>query len=178
MRWIVDVVDVHVRAWSALASAVADVVGLPLKTAQLFGLTAAEPDSPPVAKPEEVAALKGAYARLEHEAAQRATQAETDQKLALYARLEPLLLQLPAVRHAIAQGRDVTASDLLDLLGPLDDALSALGFAAIGTVGEIVPYEPALHQAPQVNPGEMIAIRTPGQRLGARVLRRAKAARA
>lgn len=124
----------------------------------------------------QVEQLRSAYLRLELEARDGAARAVDDQKLALYKLLEPLLTQLPIVRHAVGQGRTVEATDLLDLLGPLDEALASLGFARIGDIGAEVPFDPARHQAVGGSPdfGAPVAVKHPGWALDDRILRRAR----
>ncbi len=127
----------------------------------------------------QVEGLRRAYDALERDAASRAAQAIDDQKLALWQVLEPLLTQLPLVRHAVAKGREVEARDLLDLLGPLDEALGLLGLAAIGEVGGEVSFDPTRHQAagaPAPDPGAPVLVKHPGYRLDDRILRRARVA--
>lgn len=209
---LAQVLDDHLRAWTAFASATADLAGLPARTAgRLTGGVVAPPQDPLAAARATIAALEGrlaeaaghvaalearlaalstahavqvdglrqAYDTLEREAASRAAQAVDDQRLALYQALEPLLTQLPLVRHAILAGRDVAARDLLDLLGPLDEALGLLGLVAIGEVGAEVPFDPAQHllavgAAPE--PGAAVTVKHPGYRLEGRILRRARVA--
>jgi molecular chaperone GrpE (heat shock protein) len=124
----------------------------------------------------QVEGLRRAYDALELDAATRAGQAVDDQRLALYQALEPLLTQLPAVRGAVAAGREVAATDLLDLLGPLDEALAAQGIRPVGAVGDVLPFEPARHQATGATPaaGDPVMVKLPGYVLGDRVLRRAR----
>jgi molecular chaperone GrpE (heat shock protein) len=127
-----------------------------------------------------VAELRQAYARLEQAGATHVEQARQDLRLALYQVLEPLLTQLPLVRHATAEGREVAAADVLALLGPLDRAVAELGLVAIGQVGEEVPFDPQVHQVARgrmPEPGEPAAIRHVGYRLGEQILRRARVSR-
>lgn len=124
-----------------------------------------------------VAELRQAYARLESEGEVQVARARQDQALALYQTLEPLLTQLPVVRHAVGEGREVAAADLLALLGPLDLALGELGLAPIGRVGETLPFDPQTHQlarGPVPDPGEPVTVRHVGYRLGEQLLRRAR----
>ena len=204
------VVDDHLRAWTALATAAAEVAGLPARTAGLLTGLGPPPAPAPAdlvaarlldleaelararghvgalearlqelgeAHAAEVAGLRRAYDALERDAAIRAAQAIDDQRLKLYQALEPLLTQLPLVRHAVASGREVQATDLLDLLGPLDEALGLLGLVAIGQVGDEAPFDPARHQAvggPPPEAGAAVTVKHPGYRLDDRILRRAR----
>jgi molecular chaperone GrpE (heat shock protein) len=124
-----------------------------------------------------VSELRKAYAQLESEGEIQVARARQDQALALYQTLEPLLTQLPVVRHAVGEGREVAAADLLALLGPLDVGLAELGLAPIGQVGETLPFDPQTHQmarGPIPGPGEPVTVRHVGYRLGEQLLRRAR----
>lgn len=207
---LTQVVEDHMRAWSALATAAADVAGLPVRTAERLGGGAPVTPVDPVATARatiaalearlaeavghvaalearlrelgeahvaQVEGLRRAYDALELDAAGRAATAVDDQKLALWQALEPLLTQLPLVRHAVASGREVEAKDLLDLLGPLDEALGLLGLVAIGEVGGEQPFDPARHQAvggPAPEAGVAVVVKHPGYHLNDRILRRAR----
>lgn len=207
---LTQVVEDHLRAWSALATAAADVAGLPARTAERLGGGAPTTPVDPLATARtttaalearlaeanghvaalearlgelgeahvaQVEGLRRAYDALELDAARRASTAVDDQKLALWQALEPLLTQLPLVRHAVAAGREVEARDLLDLLGPLDEAMGLLGLAPIGAVGAEAPFDPTQHQATggaAPEPGAPVIVKHPGYRLGDRILRRAR----
>lgn len=60
--------------------------------------------------------------------------------------LESLLLQLPTFTHAVQNNPHLSATKLLPLLEPLKELLSHWGIEAIGTVGEIVTYNPQEHE--------------------------------
>lgn len=124
--------------------------------------------------------LRQAFLNLEREAEEREALAREDQKLALYQTLEPLLTQVPLVRHALGEGREVAAEDLLALLAPLDQALADLGFEAIGQVGQPMPFDPACHQVTRgamPEAGVPVTVKHVGYRLGDRILRRARVMR-
>lgn len=127
-----------------------------------------------------VAELRQAYVLLEQAGATHVEQARQDMRLALYQVLEPLLTQLPLVRHATAEGREVAAADVLALLGPLDRAVAELGLVAIGQVGDSVAFDPQVHQVARgamPDPGEPTTVRHVGYRLGEQILRRARVSR-
>lgn len=90
--------------------------------------------------------------------------------------LESLLIQLPTVRHSLANKPDVPATRLLPLLRPLDELLDAWGIEAIAPVGATVPYDPSQHQLldGDAQPGEPVRIRYTGYVQGDRLLYRAK----
>jgi hypothetical protein len=99
-----------------------------------------------------------------------------EQKLRLYRTLEPMLTQLPLARRAQALGKPLEAAHVLALYAPLEAALQELGFTSIGAVDEVLPFDPSCHQShdPSCEPGQPIAIKQPGYRLGTRILRRAR----
>lgn len=93
--------------------------------------------------------------------------------------LESLLLQLPTFIHAINQNPDIPAKQLLPLMQPLDDLLAMWEIETIGKVGEIVDYNPQLHElmedaADSVTDIEKVKIRYVGYRQGDDLLYRAK----
>jgi molecular chaperone GrpE (heat shock protein) len=96
------------------------------------------------------------------------TQASTkDERLALFKKLAPLATQLPALRRAVEDGEDVSAADVLALLGPLDEALADMGFEPIGAAGEEVTFDPTHHRAVgkgarSVEPGDPVRVRYVG----------------
>jgi molecular chaperone GrpE (heat shock protein) len=124
-----------------------------------------------------VAELRRSYAVLERGVADQVAQALSDQKRSLYAVLEPMLTQLPVVRRSIAQGRQVDALDVIDLLSPLDEALKTLGFQPIGTVGTEVAFDPTVHQVAQgaaPQPGTTVTVKNVGYLLDGAILRKAR----
>ena len=60
--------------------------------------------------------------------------------------LESLLLQLPTFNNAIQKNPHLSAKKLLPLLEPLNELLSHWGVEVIGSVGEIVAYNPQEHE--------------------------------
>jgi hypothetical protein len=97
-------------------------------------------------------------------------------KRQLFRSMEPTLLQLPVVRHALTQGAPTTASDVLALLEPLEQALVNWGYERIGHVGTVVPFSSDLHiaAAGPLAHGEPALVRTPGYRLDDQVMVRAR----
>lgn len=74
--------------------------------------------------------------------------ASTDgERLALFKKLEPLATQLPTLHQSIKEGAEVSAGDVLELLAPLDELLSDLGFTAIGKAGAKLTFDPTRHRA-------------------------------
>lgn len=192
----------HAQAWLDLAASTAAVAQLPART--LHALTGLGPAPEPtqaelaaqaredaraaLARLEKLQGLQGlvdelrrAYAALEREAAQRATLAVEDYRRGAYGLLEPLLMQLPAVKRSVAAGKEVGAADVLALLGPLDELVASLGVRAIGAPGEAAAFDPTRHQpasgaAPEA--GEPVTIKTVGFEQDGKILRKARVTRA
>ncbi|MEB3222858.1 MAG: hypothetical protein VKS61_12350 [Candidatus Sericytochromatia bacterium] len=176
----------HVATLAALGEAVAQAATLPARTlARLAGRPVEGPT-------ERERGLQGHLAALHREltaarealAARPPLEAPTPPsgsdvfalKRQLFRSLEPTLLQLPVVRHAVSLGAPTTASDVLALLEPLERALSTLGYEPIGHVGTVVAFSPEVHQAVvgALAPGEAALIRTPGYRLDGALAVRAR----
>jgi hypothetical protein len=124
-----------------------------------------------------VGELRRNYGVLEREVALQVEQGLADQKRAIYALLEPLLMQLPVVKRSVSQGLPVEAVDVIYLLAPIDEALSALGFAPIGAVGDEVCFNASIHQVAfgaTPEPGTLVTIKNIGYQLDAAILRKAR----
>jgi hypothetical protein len=177
----------HVATLSALGEALAQTAGLPVRTlSRLLG-------QPVEGLPERERGMQAHLAALHRELAE-ARLALTSQapehvepasqvpaalaaaKRQLFRNMEPTLLQLPVVRHAVAQGGATTASDVLALLEPLEHALVSWGYEPVGQVGAVVPFAPELHHAVTGEPasGDAVRVRTPGYRLDGALIVRAR----
>jgi transcriptional regulator with XRE-family HTH domain len=92
--------------------------------------------------------------------------------------LEPLLLQWPTAAYAAQKNPTAPAVRLLPLLKPIERLLQSWQIEPIGTVGEVVPYTPQLHQwAGESTPpaaNEPVQIGHVGYRQGEKLLYRAK----
>ncbi len=120
---------------------------------------------------ESLAALKtretGAYA-----------EAQTDAQLLLFEKLANVLVQMPTVAHAVAEGAEVSVEDALALMHPIDRAMAEMGFTPIGAPGEETAFDPRLHQgAPSLEVGQPVRVKFVGYRHGEHILRRAQVAR-
>lgn len=92
-----------------------------------------EPQPPSPATPIREAEADGALAA-------------RDQRRLFFNSAAEMLVQLPSVRKAVAEGAPLQARDVLPLLAPLDPALERLGLTRIGEPGEEVPFDPTRHQ--------------------------------
>jgi molecular chaperone GrpE (heat shock protein) len=76
----------------------------------------------------------------------------------------------------LEQGQAVSAGDVMALARALARAWERLGLAPVGAPGELVRFDPALHQSlsqPEPAPGAEVEIRMPGYRHGTRLIRKA-----
>ena len=129
------------------------------------------------------AALKQEYERLQQ---QMLTQRERDriafQQEALQV-LESLLLQLPTAAHAATKNPEAPAVRLLPLLKPIDQLLKHWNIETIGTVGDMIDFDPQAHQWMPAGidqapiEGDSVKVRYVGYRQGDRLLYRAKVSR-
>lgn len=91
--------------------------------------------------------------------------------------LESLLLQLPTVVYAVKNNPNLPANRLLPLLEPINQLLSSWGISSIGSVGDIVEYNPQEHELMDNDDHENITkveIRYVGYRQQDKLLYRAK----
>jgi molecular chaperone GrpE (heat shock protein) len=92
--------------------------------------------------------------------------------------LEPLLLQWPTAAYAAQQNPTAPAVRLIPLLRPLETLLQSWQIEPIGKVGEIVEFNPHLHQwsaaTPTPESGDSVRVSHVGYRQGDRLLYRAK----
>jgi molecular chaperone GrpE (heat shock protein) len=94
----------------------------------------------------EIARLRAEYQQREAAHARQTDEGQRDAYLAFFQRLQPVLTQLPTLQHAVDEGGDLSARDVLDCLSPLHPALRELGFAPIGEAGGEVGYDPLRHR--------------------------------
>ena len=126
--------------------------------------------------------LRAEFAALEDRLAEAGASARAEEQLALFERLAALLVQLPTVQQAVAEGNAVSAGDVLALLEPLSHAMSDMGFVPIGEPGDEVAFDPRLHQlAPggacaDLEAGQPARVKVVGFRRGEHILRRAQVA--
>ncbi len=123
-----------------------------------------------------VATLQREYSRLQHQMAEQEQEIRRQVQGEAISVLESWLLQWPTAAYAVQQNGNLPASRLLPLTKPLDALLNSWDLTTIGTVGEVVPFEPQLHQpmGGHARPGQSVKIRYVGYRHGNRLLYRAK----
>jgi DNA-binding Xre family transcriptional regulator len=94
--------------------------------------------------------------------------------------MESFLTYWPAAAHQAKLDPTFPASKLLPLVGSIDRLVTSWGIESIGQVGEIIPFNPQLHQSLEgiISPATPVQIRYPGYRQENRLLTRAKVSRA
>lgn len=90
--------------------------------------------------------LKQEYEQLKQDNQQLAAKLTQEWQEATISTLESLVLQLPTIREAVKQNPELPASRLLPLLKPLNQLLSKWEIEPIGSVGEIISYNPQEHE--------------------------------
>lgn len=90
--------------------------------------------------------------------------------------LESWLLQWPTAAHKAQLNPQLAAVKLLPLLRPMEQLLHDWGVVAIAPVGDVLPYDPQLHQFLEgtAQPGEPVLVRYTGYYQGDKLLYRAK----
>lgn len=90
--------------------------------------------------------------------------------------IESWLLQWPTVVAIVKENPKFPANNLIPLVKPLENLLTAWGIEAIGKVGEELPYDPQLHQLMEgiIQPEGIVKIRYLGYRQGEKLLYKAK----
>jgi transcriptional regulator with XRE-family HTH domain len=123
-------------------------------------------------------AIQSEYQRLKDELAGLRSQLLQEFQIETLNILEPLLLQWPTAANAAQKNPTAPAVRLLPLLNPLEQLLQNWQIEPIGSVGQVVPYTPQIHQwagetvPPEGN--ESVQISHIGYRQGDKLLYRAK----
>jgi transcriptional regulator with XRE-family HTH domain len=99
---------------------------------------------------------------------------------ASYQVIESFLTYWPAAAHQAKLDPNFPASKLLPLVGSIDRLIASWGIESIGQVGEIISFNPQLHQSLEghIQPETPVQIRYPGYQQGDRLLTRAKVSQA
>lgn len=125
----------------------------------------------------DIEALKAEYHRLQQQMQTQRQTLRTEFEQETLQHIESWLLQWPTAAHAAQQNPTVPARNLLPLLRPLEDLLKKWGLTAIAQVGEIVAYDPQVHQLIEgdgVAVGDRVVVRYVGYRQGEKLLYRAR----
>ncbi len=132
-----------------------------------------------VDSPSQIEQLKQEYEQLKQENQQLAAKLTQECQEATISILESLLLQLPTMREVVKQNPRLPASRLLPLLKPLNQLLSTWEIEPIGSVGDIVSYNPQEHELmdsgdSNIDEINLVKIRYVGYRQRENLLYRAK----
>ncbi|ACB00612.1 nucleotide exchange factor GrpE [Picosynechococcus sp. PCC 7002] len=130
------------------------------------------------AQAQQEETLKAEYARLETQLDSQQAQNEQRWQQEALDILEAWLLQWSAAAKAAQDNAQFPARTLVALTQPFEQLLASWDVTPIGTVGEIVDYDPQEHQLVKnhgdVGPGDAVVIQNAGYRQGDRLLHRAK----
>ena len=129
-----------------------------------------------VERDERVARLEASCERLEETAARQAEAAREAAALQLLEAVAGPLSQLATMRSLAEHVTSPDVGDVLRLTDSLQQAFAAAGLEPIGSVREVVPYDPSLHRLAdreQPKAGDRVRIRFIGFRFGQRVVRSA-----
>lgn len=132
----------------------ADALGMTLgQLLQQFGpgvdralLERLAPTPSQASEPSALAAVQSEYQRLQAEMEVLTGQLQTQFQAETLNVLEPLMVQWPTAAYAAQKNPAAPAIRLLPLLKPLEQLLANWHIEPIGSVGQVVPYAPQLHQ--------------------------------
>ena len=125
---------------------------------------------------QRIATMQKEYGALDVAARRAASGAGQDQLEQMFKKLAAPLSNLAAMASLAEAGRDVSAADLVSLFRSLEKPLKAAGLESLGNPGDSVSFDVALHQRMSggaVSNGSAVVVRTPGYRVGAKVLLKA-----
>lgn len=126
----------------------------------------------------EISDLKAEYQRLQNNIDDQRHQQQQEWQQAALDTLETWLLQWSAAAAAASSNPQFPAKTLVTLAQPVNDLLEQWGVEAIGTVGEMVDYDPQLHQlmttGEELEPGDPVKVQNVGYKQGDRLLHRVK----
>lgn len=130
-------------------------------------------------KDAELARLRGEYVALRGEIDGAAAEAARMERLNLFLRAQPVLIQLPTVQAALDGGADLPAGDLAALLAPFEEVFADLGFERIGEAGRGAAFDPRLHRAVgqgagYLRPDERVRVRYVGYMLDGEIICKAE----
>jgi transcriptional regulator with XRE-family HTH domain len=92
------------------------------------------------------------------------TPQSADFQYASFQIIESFLTYWPAAAYQAKLDSSFSASKLLPLVGSIDRLIASWGIESIGQVGEIIPFNPQLHQSLEghISPETPVQIRYPG----------------
>jgi molecular chaperone GrpE (heat shock protein) len=125
---------------------------------------------------ERIVAMQKEYGALDIDRQTAAAGAGEDQLRQLFKRLAAPLSNFAALAALTESGQSVEAQDLATLFRGIEKQLKAAGLEPLGTVGETVSFDVAVHQrmsGASVSIGTPVTIRTPGYRFAGQVLLKA-----
>lgn len=124
---------------------------------------------------EQIRTLRKEYAALEKRQESEQKRATEAIERSTFRQLQPIAVQLPTLLHAIDSGAEVSAADALALFVHFSAMLKDQGYEAIGGVGELLPFDPALHRAVgkgarSVRAGDPVQVRYVGYQRNGEIL--------
>ncbi|MFH7245281.1 MAG: helix-turn-helix domain-containing protein [Spirulina sp.] len=133
-------------------------------------------ESPPITDTAAtIAALRQEYDRLQQQVTRQDQALRQQVQREALTVIESWLLMWPNAAQAAQDKPDLPASKIIPLTRPLQELLQTWAVRPIGSVGEVVSYDPQLHQSERsVQPGQSVRIRHLGYWHGDRLLHRAK----
>jgi molecular chaperone GrpE (heat shock protein) len=121
-----------------------------------------------------IGALEASCQELERAGAKEAEAAREAAALQLLEGVAAPLSQLATMRSLFERGTVPEVGDVLRLTEAVQKAFEGAGLQAVGSVGEVAPFDPGLHRPAgraQFSPGESAKISFIGFRVGDRVVR-------
>ncbi len=122
--------------------------------------------------------FKQEYQQLQQQLNSQKESLEKEFQASSIATLESWLLQWPTAAIVAQKNPEISAVKLLPLVKPVFDLLKQWGLEMKGTVGEVVPYDPQVHQLLEgggsATSGDPVTIRYVGYTQGEKLLYRAK----
>ncbi|MBN1284579.1 MAG: nucleotide exchange factor GrpE [Anaerolineae bacterium] len=119
--------------------------------------------------------LQTGFKALQQREAESNAQTQADAYLTLFDGLASLLVQLPTVEHAVRNGADIQAQDVLALLAPLHRVMDDIGFRQVGAPGVEVSFDSKLHSCSRTcQEGQPVRVKFVGYQYGDQILRRAQ----
>ncbi len=128
---------------------------------------------------KEKAALHQEGLRLHQELQQQRLELTQELRESTFEQLQTLLINYPNFQSLVSIKPELPAKNLISLLTPLDNLLSAWNYEQIAKPWQQVPYNPQIHQpdSSDISPGELVYVRFVGYKHQERILCPAKVSR-